>query len=96
VVLAAMPIFRAKIAAFAQAVKGLADFDQIWTNGPLATITALDPGTVIPDSTGLAGANALVREEMLSSMTSVEAMEVTYNTAALRAAYMKIAGLPNI
>ena len=95
-ILAFMPLFRGAIITLARACNGGASLDGVWTTGVSALVTSLDAGTTIPDITGLAGAQSLVREDVLGAMAAIEALLATANSAAQRAEYLKIVGPPNV
>ena len=60
-----------------------------------ALVASLDAGTVIPNTGNLAGAVPMTKEEVQSVDTAVGNILTTYNTAALRQTYAKLAGAQN-
>lgn len=77
--------------------------DTSWNANISAIVTSLDAGEVIPNASGLKGAQSLTKEEvttlvshmqnMLSDMSSHTA---GFNTAALRQVWSKAAGPDNL
>jgi hypothetical protein len=95
-VLAFMPLFRAAVVQLVAAADGGAKLDSIWTNGISAVVESLAPGTVIPDSTGLAGASPLMMDVVVGQMAAIEQLLTGANTAQARAAYLEIVGPANM
>lgn len=94
--LAYMPIFRGNVGLFARTVAALSQMDaNLWIASVKTEVTALDPGTIIPDVTGLDGAVPQTREQILALMTGLESFLATYNTPAQFATYAGIAGFVN-
>lgn len=90
-----MPLFRSSIIQLAQACNQGARLDSVWQNTILASVTSLDAGTVIPDTTGLAGAAPLTREDVLGMMGAIEALLANVNTSAAQVEYVKAVGPAN-
>lgn len=84
---------RPDIVQLATVLNRMSQLDATWQATVLALVTSLDAASLVPDSTGLAAASPLVREDVLSVMTSVEAFLATYNTVGARQIYTKIGGL---
>lgn len=66
-------------------------------------LTSLDAGEVIPNTSGLAGAASLTKEEVTTLVSHVQNMQADmsthtsgFNTAALRQAWTKAAGAANM
>jgi hypothetical protein len=95
-VLAYMPIFRGLFVQFASFLDASAKADDTWKNGISAPVNTLATGTVIPDATGLAGAQALTMDQLVSLMSAIETFLATYNTAGNRALYQLIVGPVNM
>lgn len=86
--------FRPTARAMAQSLAALAGLDQgTWLPTISSLVTALDAGTAIPDQTGLAGAQQLIREDIIAFMTAAEEVLAANNTSAQIAAYNKIGGI---
>lgn len=56
-------------------------------------VTSLDNGQVIPNTSGLAGADDLTKEEVVSLYTLLNGIKTTYDTTQNRAALSKAAGI---
>lgn len=95
-ILAFMPLFRSAIVGLVGACNQGATLDGTWTGAISTLVTGLDAGTVIPDTTGLAGAMPLAREDVLAIMTAIEGLLATANTPAQRAEYLKVVGPVNM
>lgn len=67
-----------------------------WDAQVSALIATLDPGEVLPDTGGLAGAADITHEELTSIVTSIGSFLLTYNTPAARQLYVKLAGPQNV
>lgn len=64
-------------------------------NGIGAILTSLDAGAVIPNASGLAGSQALTKEEAQGAVTDMSALMAAYYTNAKRQVYDKMAGPQN-
>lgn len=95
-VLAFMPLFRAAVVELVAAADGGAKLDGVWTGGISAVVESLSSGTVIPDSTGLAGASPLTMDDVVAQMSAIETLLSSANTTAARAEYLKIVGPANM
>ena len=80
---------------FSRLIQKIASVQLAWGNTNLAVITALDAGLIVPDVTGLAGAQPLTREDVLSMGTSFGALLTTYNTVSANGLYVKTVGALN-
>lgn len=68
-----------------------------WNSQVQAIVSSLDAGEVIPNLSGLAGAASVTKEELTSLVaTSLVNLLGTYNTAAARQLYVKLAGPSNV
>lgn len=86
--------FRPIARAMKEALATLAAVDLgVWQPTLVSIITGLDAGTAIPDNTGLAGAQPLVREDILNFMAMAESALASTNTPANIALYNKIGGV---
>ena len=85
--------FASELAKLAQ--KGVT-IDDNWDSQVSAIIATLDPGEVLPDTGGLAGAADITHEELTSIMGSINTLLATYNTNAARQLYVKLAGPNNV
>jgi hypothetical protein len=95
--LAFMPMFRANISALAVALRVLNQNVSLWNNGGLSTLFALmTPTDIIPDTTGLAGAQPLTVSDVTQTMSSAISLLGTYYTAGVLTEFVKIAGPPNV
>ena len=81
------------IVALAAILNRLAQLDATWQASILSLVTSLDVASIVPDTTGLAAAAPLLREDVLTVMTGIEAFLATYNSVAYRQTYTKIGGL---
>jgi NADP-dependent 3-hydroxy acid dehydrogenase YdfG len=71
--------------------------DDSWDATISAIVTTLDPGEIIPNESGLAGASPITKEEFEQMMnTNIPNLLATYNTAGARQLYAKYAGPGNI
>lgn len=88
--------FRPTVAAMARAFSALAALDlEDWQPTVALLVTGLDAGIVVPDQTGLAGAQTLISDDIVSLMTTIEALLQVQNKMSNRAQYNKIAGIVN-
>jgi hypothetical protein len=68
-----------------------------WNAQVSAIVSSLDPGEVIPNTSGLAGAASVTKEEIVNLFdTSLTNLLATYNTATARQLYVKLAGPSNV
>ncbi len=61
-----------------------------------AILASLDAGEVIPNTSGLAGAASLVKEDVVSMVAHVQGILTGYNTAAHRQLWVRAAGAGNL
>lgn len=59
----------------------------------VALVTSLDASEVIPNESGLAGADDLTRTEVVALYTALNSIRTTNDTAQNRAAWSKAAGI---
>lgn len=59
----------------------------------VALVTSIDAGEVIPNTSGLAGADELTRTEVVALYTALNAIRTANDTAPNRAAWSKAAGI---
>lgn len=69
--------------------------ENAWAGSVGAVVTALDADTPIGTTTGLAGAQTLTREDLISWMGNLQAAAASFNSAPMQQAYIKAAGLVN-
>lgn len=89
------PQFRPSVGQAARALNALKQLVEIYQINVQALIEGLEPGEPIPNETGLAGAQPLVKEDVVAFMTAADGLLAEYNTVDLRKEYAKIAGFPN-
>jgi hypothetical protein len=71
----------------------MASVQVAWTNTVAALVTSLDAGSIVPDNTGLAGAQPMTREEVITmGSTNFANALTTFNSAGARALYVKTVG----
>jgi len=63
--------------------------------GAGALISGLDANSTVADPTGLAGAQAVAREDIVTAISDLSTVIGAYNTAAKRQSRIKAAGLVN-
>lgn len=95
-VLAFMPVFRSKVIELARAVNNMAALLEVWNTNVSVPVLALDAGTVIPDNTGLAGAQSVNREQIMAVMGAMMAALAAANTVGLRSRYISVIGPANM
>ena len=61
-----------------------------------AIISSLDAAEVIPNTSGLAGAASIVKEDLVSVVAHVQGILTSYNTTAHRQLWTKHAGAVNL
>ena len=62
----------------------------------IGLITSIDAGEIIPNESGMAGADSLTRAEVGSIWTDLTTMKSSHDTDGNRAAWSKSAGAPNL
>ena len=95
-VLAWMPLFRSAVVELVSACNGGSSLDGTWTGGISAIVESLASGTIIPDATGLAGAQPLTMDAVVGQMAAIEALLAGANTSSARAAYQAVVGPANM
>ena len=93
--LAYMPVARGSLIAMAKALNTVQDMDSVWNSNVKAIVAKLDAGVVIPDVTGLAGAQSLTSTDINTIMTALETMLGTNNSQAWRTYYVRAGGVTN-
>lgn len=61
-----------------------------------AIINSLDAETLLPNTSGLAGAGSVTKEELSSVFANLQGLIASYNTLGLRQAFAKLAGPQNL
>lgn len=61
-------------------------------NGIGAILNSLDAGAQVPNASGLAGSQALTKEELQAAVTDMSALLASYYTDAKRQVYDKMVG----
>lgn len=88
-----MDTFRPVFGAFARDLERMATMNDFFATGVSAAIASLDAGASIDTTTGLAGAQVLVREDVQTYMNVVAILLANYNTDGPRQTFIKIAGI---
>ena len=91
-IIAFMSVFRPNVGLIARVMNKFAQMDGLWVTNISPLMAALDPGEVIPDPTGLAGAAPLMHEQVAGIMADVESVLKEHNAPANRAAFVIVAG----
>lgn len=94
-VLAWIPLFRSGIVQLVKTIQSGTALDNTWKTAISAVLADLTAGTIIPDSTGLAGAVKLTNTDVQNMMTLIETLLASANTSALNAEYLKAVGPAN-
>src|SRR5208283_5350901 len=96
-ILSFMPMFRSNMSTLAIGLRVLSQYLTLWNNGGLSTVVnLLAAGTVIPDTTGLAGAQPLTSTDVVNTMTVAQNLITAYYTSPNLTEFIKIAGPPNV
>lgn len=91
-----LPQLRGNMLNFTKLVNNFNLLNVVWTNGGIQAINAILAGAdVIPDATGLAGAQTLSSTDLNTAMTAVQAFLTSYNTAAYNAYFVRAVGPAN-
>lgn len=91
-----VPQLRSNMLQFAKLVNNFALLNTVWGNGGVQAINAILAGAdVVPDGTGLAGAQTLSSADLNTAMTAVQAFLTSYNTAAYDAYFVRAVGPVN-
>ena len=61
-----------------------------------AIISSLDAAEVIPNTSGLAGAASIVKEDLVSVVSHVQGVLTNYNTTGHRQLWVKLTGAGNL
>ena len=87
---------RAVVGEFARWLNRIEATDNMYDGQVTAAWADLADGDLIPDGSGLAGVSALSKAEVASIAAAMQVIIDTYNSAALRQLYVKMAGLVNV
>lgn len=74
----------------------LAGMKEEWTNRVQSLFAKVGTDDLVPNESGLAGAEALSKAEILSQLGNLQTLLTSYNTAALRATYAQAIGGVNM
>lgn len=88
-----MDAFRPVMGELARNLSKQTTLIDVYASGVSALIDGLDPGEPILTTTGLAGAQGLLREDVQTFMQVLGVLTGTYDTAPTRSTYIKIAGI---
>ena len=86
---------RATVGEFARLLNHMAALDNMYDGQVIAAWAALLDSDLIADGSGLAGVSTLSKAEVVSIAAAMQVIIDTYNIAALRQLYVKMAGLTN-
>ncbi len=87
---------RPALGEYARLLNHFAAFKSEYDAGAAAIIATVDVGEVIPNSSGLAGANDMTQAQWTTFVTAINTLLTTYNTTAMRQSYALAAGGPNL
>lgn len=94
--LAFMPLMRSNLLNFSKLVNNFILLNDVYVNGGVQAVNALlTNGDVVPDGTGLTGAQTLTKDDIITAMTAVQAFLTSYNTAAYEAFFVRAVGSAN-
>jgi len=94
--LAFMQQFRPTLSAMAVALRTLNTMTTTYNTAIESVVSTLDPATVIPDNTGLAGAQPLMASDITMVMAlATSALSTLYGSAQINE-YIKISGPGNV
>lgn len=89
--------FRPRVLAAARALSDLSALVEMWQIGGLDAVAAtMDPATVIPDETGLAGAGPVTAGVVAGFMAGATGLLAEWNTTDQKKLYGQIAGPLNV
>lgn len=86
---------RATVGEFARLLNHMAALDSMYDGQVVAAWAAMLDSDLIVDGSGLAGVSTLTKAEVASIAAAMQVIIDTYNGAALRQLYVKMAGLTN-
>lgn len=90
-----MDVFRPTMGQLARVLATLAKLEDAWLSvGPV--VNALNDGSPIKTTTGLAGTVELAKENLVGSMDDFQTALNAFNTPMNRARYIAAAGLANV
>ena len=96
-VLAEMTIFRPTVLTMAQTLNAAKKFLEVFAAGPSDVFALLDTDAVIPDPTGLAGAQPLTQQDVMDMISNTLTPLVnTYAKLSNLAEFVKICGPGNV
>ena len=87
---------RATVGEFARLLNHMAALDNMYDGQVVAAWASLLNADLIADGSGLAGVSTLSKAEVASIAAAMQVIIDTYNSAALRQLYVKMAGLVNV
>ena len=94
--LAFMQSFRPTLSAMAVSLRTLSTLADVYNAAIASVVATMDPATVIPDNTGLAGAQPLVAGDLTMVMGLAASALSTLYGITQQAEYIKIAGPGNV
>jgi hypothetical protein len=89
-------LIRPAILRVVQAMNTTVGVKDDYTDRVSALLTTLSGTDIVPNLSGLAGAEALTVDEIDTMLTGLNAMLATYNTVAKRATYRPVIGSVNM
>ena len=87
---------RATVGEFARLLNHMAALDNMYDGQVVAAWASLLNADLIADGSGLAGVSTLTKAEVASIAAAMQVILDTYNSAALRQLYVKMAGMTNV
>lgn len=88
-----MDSFRPIMGEFARNLSKQTTLIDVYASGVSALIDGLDASEPIQTTTGLSGAQTLLREDVQTFMQVLGVLTATYDTAPTRSTFVKIAGI---
>ena len=95
-ILAFMPVLRSNVVTLAKLIDLFASINTSWTNVLAAEVELLPSGTVIPDSTGLAGALQLTTDQVQAFMAIVAEAMTFFDTTPNQTLILDAIGPANV
>jgi hypothetical protein len=89
-------IWRSHIGMIYSEFQKIENIESSWNASVSAMVTALDANTLIPNTSGLAGAGGVTRETMIASLTDFATALASYNDPHHRMFAALVAGPGNI
>ena len=87
---------RAVVGEFARLLNHMSALDNMYDGQVVAAWESLLSTDIIVDGSGLAGVSTLTKAEVASIAAAMQVIIDTYNSAALRQLYVKMAGMTNV